>query len=165
MKLINFIAILAIGIGGCTSAATEQKQSDDKSETQIEKQESAKVEANAEEPKQAETDDSPTKAINDFAKAYQEKDLVGVKKRFSFNALQIITKDAIAKNGNPDEAIQDFMDKTEMPFKGVPETRNEKITGNTAIVEVKANEKWIPMPLVLEDGKWRISFEKDKPGP
>ncbi len=160
MKSIKLflIAILAVAIGACGGAATESKKADEKPETKTEKKEEVKPE------KKAATDDSPTKALTEFAKAFQEKDLIGVKKRFSFKTLQVITKDAIAKGGNGDEAIKAFMDKTDLPFKGVPETRNEKIDGETATVEVKANDKWVPMPLIFEDGKWRISFDKGKPG-
>lgn len=151
-------------LGACGAGAAEQSKTQDNPQTNTEKKEEAKPEVKTEAPEKAETDDTPTKAITEFAKAYAEKDLVGVKKRFSFSTLQVITKDAIAKGGDPDEAIQSFMDKTDLPFKGVPETRNEKITGDTATVEVNANGKWVPMPLVLEDGKWRIAFDKDQPG-
>ena len=162
MKLVNLflITILAFALGACGSTGTEQKKTDDKPETTSEKKSKEK----AEKKEVSKTDDSPTKALTEFAKAFQEKDLIGVKKRFSFKTLQVITKDAIAKGGNGDEAIKAFMEKTDLPFKGVPETQNEKITGETATVEVKAGDKWVPMPLVLEDGKWRIAFNKGKPG-
>jgi len=166
MKLVKIflIATLAIAFGACGGAATEKAKTDEKPETTTEKKDEATPEKKDEAPAKSTTDDSPTKALTEFAKAFQEKDLIGVKKRFSFKTLQVITKDAIAKGGNGDEAIKAFMDKTDLPFKGVPETQNEKIDGETATVEVKANDKWVPMPLVLEDGKWRISFDKGKPG-
>lgn len=166
MKLTNllFIAILAIGIGACGGAATEQTNSDNKAETNTEKQEPVKEETKTEEPKKAETDDTPTKAIEEFAKAYEEKNLVRVKMRMSGKTLEVMAKDASAKGAKLDDVVTDFMNKTDLPFEGVPETRNEKIDGETATVEVKAGDKWVPMPLVLENDKWRIAFDKGKPG-
>ena len=166
MKLIKLflIATLAAAIGACGGAATEEKKTGDKPETTTEKKGENKPEKKEEAPKEAKASNTPTEAITAFAKAYQEKDVVGFKRNISFNTLNAISKDTIAKGGKTDDAIKSFMEKADLPFKGVPETRNEKIDGKTATVEVKAKDKWVPMPLVLEDGKWRISFDKGKPG-
>ena len=166
MKLTNllFIAILAIGIGACGGAATEKAKTDEKPETTTEKKEETKPEKKEEAPEKAATDDTPTKAIEEFAKAYEEKNLVRVKMRMSGKTLEIMAKDANAKNVKLDDMVKDFMEKTELPFKGVPEMRNTKIDGDTATVEVKANDDWVAMPLVLENEKWRIDFAKGKPG-
>lgn len=165
MKLTNLflITLLAITVGACGGAATEQTKTDDKAETTTETKDEAKPEAIKKVPKETATEDTPMKAIEEFAKAYEEKNLVRVKMRMSGKTLEVMAKDASAKGAKLDDTVNDFMNKTELPFKGVPEMRNEKIDGETATVEVKANDKWVPMPLVLENGKWRIAFDKGNP--
>ena len=166
MKLLNLflIAMLAVAIGACGNAATEEQKTDETAKTTTEKKDEAAPEKKEEPPKESKASNTPTEAIKEFVKAYQDKDVVGFKKNISFQTLNVITKDAIAKGGNTDEAIKSFIENADMPFKGVPETRNEKIDGKTATVEVKANDKWVPTPLVLEDGRWKIDFAKGMPG-
>ncbi len=44
----------------------------------------------------------------------------------------------------------------------LPETRNEKITGDTATLEVKNDKtgKWDTLPFVKENGEWKIALDK-----
>ena len=44
----------------------------------------------------------------------------------------------------------------------MPETRNEKITGDTATLEIKNEKtgKWDSLPFVKEDSEWKIAFDK-----
>ena len=44
----------------------------------------------------------------------------------------------------------------------MPELRNEKITGDTATVEMKRDksDKWDTVPFVKEDGEWKIAFDR-----
>jgi hypothetical protein len=47
-------------------------------------------------------------------------------------------------------------------LKEMPETRNEKIEGDTATLEVKnaATNDWDKTPFVKEDGKWKLALDK-----
>lgn len=59
-----------------------------------------------------------------------------------------------------DDVLKEFVEG-DLPFEnGVPEMRNEKIDGDTATIEVKAEGKWDETPLVKEDGIWKIAFDK-----
>ncbi len=155
MKLFKllFIAILAITIGACGDA-TETKKADEKADTKTEeKQEDKKTET---------TDasaDTPKKAIEDFVKAYLAKDVEGIKKRFSKATLATMQKGADAQKKELDDMLKQFMELDDMPFKDTPEMRNEKIDGDKATVEVKADGKWEPTPLVKEDGMWKLDFQ------
>jgi hypothetical protein len=44
----------------------------------------------------------------------------------------------------------------------MPETRNEKINGDMATLEVKneKTDKWDPLPFVKENGEWKIALDK-----
>ena len=45
---------------------------------------------------------------------------------------------------------------------GFPKIRNEKISGDTATIELKNDltGKWDQMPFVKENGRWKIDLEK-----
>ena len=50
-----------------------------------------------------------------------------------------------------------------MRIAAIPETRNEKIDGETATVEVKIDESGkndLVYPFVREDGKWKLARDK-----
>ena len=44
----------------------------------------------------------------------------------------------------------------------MPETRNEKIDGNTATLEIQNDQtkKWDAMYFVKEDGDWKVALDK-----
>lgn len=49
-------------------------------------------------------------------------------------------------------------------FVHMPETRNEKITGDKATLEIKdkdtKDDKWMSFPFVKQDGVWKMAFEE-----
>jgi hypothetical protein len=47
-------------------------------------------------------------------------------------------------------------------YEELPEMRNETITGSTATVELKDKtaDNWRTMPLVKEDGVWKVAIDK-----
>ena len=53
------------------------------------------------------------------------------------------------------------LDKDEKEEK-MPETRNEKIDGETATLEVKneKTDKWDTLPFVKENSEWKIALDK-----
>jgi ketosteroid isomerase-like protein len=155
MKYLNvlLILILAFAFAACGGAATGEKKADDKTNTEnAETKEEKKPETSA---------DSPTKAVQDFVAAYKAKDIAGLKKRFSKGFLEQMEKGAKSQNKDLDASLKEFVEIGDLPFEdGVPETRNEKIDGDTATLEVNAEGKWEETPFIKEDGVWKIAFDK-----
>ncbi len=166
LKLL-IITILAIAIGGCGSAAYEKISSGEKTDnpsvvkddTADKKDDSAKKEdADAE----SSADDSPTQAVTEFAEAFKAKDISALKKRFSKKSLEDMEKGAKQMKTSLDDQLKNFVKQAQLPFNGVPEMRNEEIKGDSATLEVETEKGWDKIPLVKEDGIWKIAFEKGK---
>jgi hypothetical protein len=45
----------------------------------------------------------------------------------------------------------------------VPDISNEKITGDTATVDLKGEAKTLTMPMVKEGGEWKLAVDKAFP--
>ncbi len=102
---------------------------------------------------------SPTetmKALNDASKT---KDVETIKKLVSKGTLDLLNKAAKDQNTTVDELLKK---DDGSPFQELPETRNEKITGDAATIEVKNNatNDWETLPFVKEDGIWKIALDK-----
>ena len=102
---------------------------------------------------------TPTATLKVFYEASKKKDAAGMKKSLSKGSLAMFEKQAKEQN----KPVDDLLTKvdTNTPDK-MPETRNEKITGDTATLEVKndQNGQWDTLPFVKEDGEWKIAFDK-----
>ena len=99
---------------------------------------------------------SPTATAKAFYDAAKAKDVQGMKNALSKKSLEIM--EAFAKLGG--KTLDDSLaDNSKLP--PAFEARNEKITGDTATVEVKGQgDKWDTMPFVKEDGQWKIALDK-----
>lgn len=104
---------------------------------------------------------SPTEVFKTQTEAQRKKDVAAMKQNLSKGSLELIEKAAKAQNKTLDEALA-----ADNPLAGnqpdAYQTRNEKITGDTATLEVKApqSEEWITMPFVKEDGRWKLALDK-----
>jgi hypothetical protein len=103
---------------------------------------------------------TPTATFKAFFEASQKNDVAGMKKALSKGTVDMFDKLAKEQNKSTDDMLKDLHkdDKGEK----IPETRNEKITGDTATLEVK-NEKtaeWDTLPFVKENGEWKIALDK-----
>ena len=102
---------------------------------------------------------SPTATFKAFYEAQKKKDAAGMKKALSKGTLDMFDKLAKAQNKSTDDMLKEINkdDKSEKP-----ESRNEKITGDTATLEVKNDKtgKWDPLPFVKENGEWKIALDK-----
>ena len=158
-KLYVFILVgLLAFTAACGSATTEPAKTDDAKTEKSDSTETGSAEKKEAESTDASTgDDTPTKAINEFVKAYQDKDVAALKKRFSKSTLEMMSKDVKAGE-TIDEALKQFVEADDMPIKGTPETRNEQINDDKATIEVKAEGKWEKTDLVKEDGMWKVDF-------
>ena len=110
---------------------------------------------------------SPTAAAKAFFDAAKAGDVKAMKNALSKKSLEIM--EAFAQLGG--KTLDDTLkDTSKMP--ATFEARNEKITGDTATVEVKGQgDKWDTLPFVKEDGQWKIAFDQlfekglQEPGP
>lgn len=101
---------------------------------------------------------SPTATAKAFYDAVKTRDVQGIKNSMSKSSLEMMEKFAKLQNKNLDEALKD-------PGGSTPpatfEARNEKITGDTATLEVKGEKgNWESLPFVKEDGQWKIALDK-----
>jgi hypothetical protein len=103
---------------------------------------------------------TPTATFKAFYEASKKKDAAGMKKSLSKGTLDMFDKLGKAQNKSTDDLLKD-VDKDDKSEK-MPETRNEKITGDTATLEVKNDktEKWDTLPFVKENGEWKIALDK-----
>ena len=101
---------------------------------------------------------SPTATAKAFYDAAKGQDVAGIKKTMSKGSLELMEKAAKASNRNLDDVLK--QSSSTMPEASF-ESRNEKITGDTATLEVTDGKgKWETIPLVKEDGQWKIAFDK-----
>jgi deoxyribodipyrimidine photolyase-like uncharacterized protein len=102
---------------------------------------------------------SPTKTFKAFYEASKKKDVAGMKKSLSKGTVDMFDKLAKEQNKSTDDMLKG-LDATKE--EKMPETRNEKITGDTATLEVKNEKtgKWDTLPFVKEDGEWKIALDK-----
>lgn len=103
---------------------------------------------------------SPTATFKKFFEASKKKDVAGIRKTLSKGSLEMFDKVAKEQNKTTDDMLKD-VDK-DSKSEAMPETRNEKIDGDTATLEVKNEKtgKWDSLPFVKEDGEWKIAFDK-----
>ena len=103
---------------------------------------------------------TPTATFKAFFEASKKKDVAGIKKGLSKGTIDMLDKLAKEQNKSTDDMLKDVYkeDKGET----LPETRNEKISGETATIEVKNDKtgKWETLPFVKENGEWKIALDK-----
>lgn len=99
---------------------------------------------------------TPTAVAKAFYDAAKAKDVQTLKNSLSKKSLEIMEAFAQMEKKTLDESLKE-------PSKLPPafEARNEKITGDTATLEVKGQgDKWDTLYFVKEDGQWKIAFDK-----
>lgn len=104
---------------------------------------------------------SPTATLKAFYEATQKKDAEGIKKTLSKGTLEMLEGFAKAQGKTLDESLKSGLANDTSSDK-MPESRNEKIDGDKATLEVK-NDKtgtWETVPFVKEDGVWKIAFDQ-----
>jgi hypothetical protein len=123
--------------------------------------------ANTGQPSAATTDESqpqagslatPTDAYKFGYTARQKKDLAGLKRVLSKEALDFLTEVGKEEKKTLDDQLRAL---AERPQAATAETRNEKISGDTATLEY-LNERgtWSTMAFVKEGSDWKIGLPK-----
>lgn len=103
---------------------------------------------------------SPTATFKAFYEASKKKDAAAMKKTLSKGTLDLFDRFAKAQNKSVDDILKD-VDKDATAEK-LPETRNEKITGDNATLEIKNDKtgQWDSLPFVKENGEWKVALDK-----
>ncbi|MEO6393437.1 MAG: hypothetical protein ABIP75_16430 [Pyrinomonadaceae bacterium] len=104
---------------------------------------------------------SPTATYKAYYEAAKKKDATALKKSLSKGTLDLLEKAAKAQDKSMDDLLKDDSFSKDLPDK-LPESRNEKIDGDTATLEIKEQKSgdWITMPFVKEDGSWKLAIDK-----
>ena len=105
--------------------------------------------------------DSPTATFEAFYEAIKNKDVQAYKKTVSKGSLEMLERAAKELDKSLDEYINLEMNKPSLKLPDKLETRNEKITGDRATLEIKNNEGgWSTVPFVKEDGQWKVAVDE-----
>jgi hypothetical protein len=100
---------------------------------------------------------TPTATAKAFYDAAKSKDVAGMKSVLSKKMLDMMEKAAKTQNKSVDDFIKDSNEREPPPASF--ETRNEKIEGDTATVEVSNGKGgWEPFHFVKEDGQWKLTL-------
>ena len=105
---------------------------------------------------------SPTATFKAYFEAQHKKDIAGIKKTLSKGSLDMMEKAAKEQNKTVDKALTEGLDNPAMKSDKTPDTRNEKIDGNNATLEVQNEQtkNWDKVYFVKEDGEWKIALDK-----
>lgn len=102
---------------------------------------------------------TPTAGFKAYIEAVNKNDLPKIKQSFSRNSLKMLEETANAQKITLDEAIKNQTNPLGKTLP-LPETRNEKIEGANAMLEVKTGENWDKVYFSQEDGAWKIALDK-----
>ncbi len=101
---------------------------------------------------------TPTDTLRTFIQASEKKDVEAIKKTLSRGTMDIVEGSAKAQKTTADELLKR---ENGIPLKEMPETRDEKIEGDAASVEIKNvfTGDFDRVPFVKEDGVWKIALD------
>ncbi|HSV33869.1 MAG TPA: hypothetical protein VLH87_07065 [Pyrinomonadaceae bacterium] len=105
---------------------------------------------------------SPTATFKAFYEAQKNKDVPAIKKTLSKNSLDMLEKAAKEQNKSVDDSLKEGFDNPTFKAANIPETRNEKIEGANATLEVldADTKKWEKLYFVKEDNDWKLALDK-----
>jgi hypothetical protein len=106
---------------------------------------------------------TPTEAFVAYYEAIKRQDLGAVKGLFSKGTLSMMEERAKQEKTTVDEVMKKGLEGAvkEVPAE-VPETRNEKIEGDRATLEIndEKKDKWETLHFARENGQWKIAFDE-----
>ena len=102
---------------------------------------------------------TPTNAFKAFYETSKKKDIAGFKRTLSKDTLALLETQAKAENKTLDAALTEQFEKMDVPAT-LPETRNEKIEGDKATLEVKDDKTgtWESFKFVKENNEWKAQL-------
>jgi len=105
---------------------------------------------------------TPTATFKAYFDAQQKKDIATMKQTLSKTSLAMMEASAKQQGVTLDKMIQAQLDHPASKIDKLPESRNEKITGDNATLELRNEEanRWDTMYFVKEDSKWKIALDR-----
>ena len=102
---------------------------------------------------------TPTDALKAYIDAASKKDVAAMKSHLSQGTLKLMEDGAKAMNRNLDDMLKE--ESGQMPPEAANiKYSNEKVTGDTATVDMTAQGQTATMPLVKENGEWKLALDK-----
>ncbi len=104
--------------------------------------------------------DTPTDALKMYVTAQQKGDIATMKRLLSKSSVAFIESNAKLQGKSVDDVLRE---ETKVKIAASPETRNEKIEGDTATLEVRDDQTGkfdLVYPFVREDGEWKLARDK-----
>jgi hypothetical protein len=103
----------------------------------------------------------PSAAVRAYYEAVLRKDSAAAKRYLSAGSIRKLEAEAKDLGKTLDVAYKESVEKT--PAGAVPDIGNEKITGDTATVDLKGDANTLTMPMVREGGEWKLAIDKAFP--
>ena len=103
----------------------------------------------------------PSATFKSYFEAQKKKDIAGMKQTLSKSSLKLMEESAKQQQLTLDKMIQSQLDNPSAKVDKMPETRNEKIAGDNATIELKNEDanRWDTMYFVKEEGAWKIALD------
>ena len=104
----------------------------------------------------------PAATFKTYFEAQKKKDIAGMKQALSKTSLQMMEASAKQQQVTIDKMIASQLENPAAKVDKMPETRNEKISGDSATMELKNEDanRWDTMYFVKEDGAWKIALDR-----
>jgi hypothetical protein len=105
---------------------------------------------------------SPTATFKTFFEAQKKRDIAGMKQLLSKTSLAMMEASAKEQGKTLDKMMQEQLDNPASKTDKIPETRNEKINGDQATLELHNEDvqRWDTMYFIKEDGAWKIALDR-----
>ena len=105
---------------------------------------------------------SPTATFKTFFDAQRRRDIQGMKQLLSKTSVLMLEASAKEQGKTLDKMIEEQLDNPASKTDKMPETRNERINGDQATLELHNEEvqRWDTMYFVKEDGGWKIALDR-----
>ena len=103
----------------------------------------------------------PSATFKTYFEAQKKKDVPAMKQTLSKTSLAIMEASAKQQQLTLDKMISNQLENPAARVDKMPESRNEKITGDTATLELHNEDanRWDTMYFVKEDGAWKIALD------
>jgi hypothetical protein len=104
----------------------------------------------------------PSATFKSYFEAQKKKDIAGMKQTLSKTSLKMMEASAKQQQVTLDRMIEAQLENPSARVDKMPESRNEKITGDNATIELHNEDanRWDTMYFVKEDGVWKIALDR-----
>lgn len=104
----------------------------------------------------------PSATFKTYFEAQKKKDVAGMKQTLSKTSLAMLEHSAEQRQMTIDKMLEKQLEAPASSIDKMPETRNEKINGDNATLELHNEDanRWDTMYFVKEDGAWKIALDR-----